>query len=216
MRILLIIVSCFLASASIAQEIALTFDDAPLGDGPVFSGTERAARIIGTLKKHNVDQAAFFVVTSHIDSTGLQRLKTYANAGHLLANHSHTHSWIRSIGTANYIRDIQTADSILKATVPYKTWYRYPFLDEGRRIGSRDSIRIALAGMSLMNAYVTVDNYDWHLAGALRKALLANKKVNYDLLKEVYLEHIWNSIQFYDNIGRQVLNRSPRHVFTSS
>ena len=212
MKIFAIIISCIISITATAQEIAITFDDAPMGDGPVFSGSQRASKIIEALKKHKVDQVAFFVVTSHIDSTGLQRLKAYSKAGHLLANHSHSHNWIRSMGTGNYIRDIQKADSILKATLPYKPWYRYPFLDEGRKVSSRDSIRDALAEMSLMNAYVTVDNYDWYLAGALRKAVRENKKVNYNLMKAVYLEHVWNSIQFYDSIGQQVLNRSPKHV----
>ena len=76
------------------------------------------------------------------------------------------------MGTANYIRDIQKADSILKATtLPYEPWYRYPFLDEGRTKTSRDSIRLALAALGLVNAYITIDNYDWHIDGAVARAI---------------------------------------------
>jgi peptidoglycan-N-acetylglucosamine deacetylase len=212
-KIFLVTVTLFFSLSSFSQEIALTFDDAPLGDGAVFTGIQRTSRIIETLKKRNVKQAAFFVVTSHFNSEGIQRLKMYSDAGHLLANHSHSHNWIRVMGTANYIRDIQKADSILKATkLPYKAWYRYPFLDEGTTKNSRDSIRAALAALSLKNAYITIDNYDWHINNAARNAITSNKKINYDELKKFYLEHIWNSIQFYDNIGREVLGRSPKHV----
>jgi peptidoglycan-N-acetylglucosamine deacetylase len=198
--------------AASSQQIALTFDDAPLGDGPVFSGNERTSRIIQALEENNVEQVAFFVVTGFIDSTNIERLNRYKAAGHLLANHSHTHSWIRSIGTANYINDIKKADSLLKASGPSMPWFRYPFLDEGRTKGSRDSIRNALKLMNLTNGYVTVDNYDWYLNGALRKAIAAKKDVNFDRMKEVYLDHIWQSIQFYDHIGKKVLNRSPKHI----
>jgi peptidoglycan-N-acetylglucosamine deacetylase len=198
--------------SSNAQQIAITFDDAPLGNGPVFSGSERTSRIINTLKKHGVKQAAFFVVTGYIDSTNVQRLRSYSQSGHALANHSHTHSWIRNIGTANYIKDIQKADSILRNNFSSKPWYRYPYLDEGRTNGSRDSIRKSLDKLHLRNGYVTIDNYDWHLNGALRKALEKKAKVNYDILKAIYLDHIWQSIQFYDAVGKKVLNRSPRHV----
>jgi len=212
-RVLLIAVTLFYSLSSFSQEIAITFDDAPLGDGALYTGSERASRIIKTLEKHRVKQVAFFVVTSQLNDKGVERLKMYSNAGHLLANHSHSHNWIRAMGTANYIRDIQRADSILKATaLPYKPWYRYPFLDEGPTKTSRDSIRVALASLSLMNAYTTVDNYDWYINHALAKAISSNIKIDYSKLKEFYLEHIWNSIQFYDNIGRQVLGRSPRHV----
>jgi peptidoglycan/xylan/chitin deacetylase (PgdA/CDA1 family) len=212
-KVLLIIVTLFFSQGSYAQEIAITFDDAPLGDGAIYTGMQRASRIIAALKKHEVKQAAFFVVTSQINTAGLQRLKMYSDAGHLIANHSHSHNWIAVMGTANYIRDIQRADSILKSTTfPYKPWYRYPFLDEGRTKTSRDSIRAALAALSLMNAYITIDNYDWYINGVVSKAIKSNAKINYGELKNVYLEHVWNSIQFYDNIGRQVLGRSPKHV----
>jgi peptidoglycan-N-acetylglucosamine deacetylase len=63
-----------------------------------------------------------------------------------------------------------------------------------------------------MNAYITIDNYDWHINSAVAKAIKSNTRINHDKLKKFYLEHIWNSIQFYDNIGRHVLGRSPKHV----
>jgi peptidoglycan/xylan/chitin deacetylase (PgdA/CDA1 family) len=190
-----------------------TFDDVPLSDGAIYTGTQRSSKIIETLKKHRIKQAAFFVVTSQINSESLQRLKMYSDGGHLLGNHSHSHNWIRTMGTANYISDIQKADSILKSTMlPYEPWYRYPFLDEGPTKTSRDSIRAALAALSLMNAYITIDNYDWYINSALGKAVNSNAKINYGELKKFYIEHVWNSIQFYDNIGRQALDRSPRHV----
>lgn len=195
-----------------AQQIALTFDDAPLGGGPLFPGNERTKRIIQSLREQNVKQVAFFVVTSYIDSSSISRLESYSAAGHLIANHSHTHPWIHKVGTANYIADIAKADSLLTGLFPYKKWYRYPFLNEGRTVSSRDSIRRALSDLNLFNGYVTVDNYDWYLNGAFRKAVQQNMNVNYDRLREVYLDHIWQSIQFYDNIGKQVLNRSPKHV----
>lgn len=212
-KILLIIITLSFSLRTWSQEIALTFDDVPLSDGAIYTGTQRSSQIIETLKKNGIKQAAFFVVTSQINREGLQRMKMYSDAGHLLGNHSHSHNWINAMGTAKYISDIQKADSILKSTkLPYEPWYRYPFLDEGPTKTSRDSIRAALAALSLRNAYITIDNYDWYINGALGKAINSNAKINYNELKKFYLEHVYNSIQFYDNIGRQVLGRSPRHV----
>jgi peptidoglycan/xylan/chitin deacetylase (PgdA/CDA1 family) len=212
-KVFFITLVLFISFSSFSQEIALTFDDAPAGDGATFTGIQRASRIIEALKKHRIKQAAFFVITSHVNQESEQRLKMYSDAGHLLANHSHSHNWIGVMGTTRYIYDIQKADSILTATkLPYKPWYRYPFLDEGPTKTSRDSIRDALAARSLMNAYITVDNYDWYINSALGRAIKSNSKINYNELKKFYLEHVWNSIQFYDNIGRQALGRSPKHV----
>jgi peptidoglycan-N-acetylglucosamine deacetylase len=203
----------FLAALHLhGQEIALTFDDAPMGDGPLLVGARRTERIISELRKHNVPQAAFFVVTNQLDTAGLKRVQRYADAGHVIANHTHTHQWIKDIGCDRYIAGIGEAHRLLKSMKGFRPWFRYPFLDEGKTIPKRDSIRGALNDLQLRNGYVTVDNYDWYLNGLLRTAIRENSKINMDSMRSVYLDHIWSSIVFYDNIARKALNRSPKHV----
>src|SRR5688500_11812719 len=169
-----------------ALPISLTFDDAPTADGPLFSGDERTQRIVHTLKKHGVTEAAFFVLTGNIRETTQARLKTYSEAGHILANHSHKHLWMHQVGTKAYINDLRTADSILSNIPGYMKWYRYPYLDEGRTVAARDSVRIALRDLNLSNGYVTVDNYDWYLNSLLKKAKEGNRKINMKALRDVY------------------------------
>ena len=198
-------------SSAQSQEIAFTFDDAPTADGPMFSGSERTQRIVHALGKHNVE-AAFFILTGNIRYETKSRLKMYTDAGHILANHSHRHLWIHQAGTPKYIADLTIADSILNELPGYAKWYRYPYLDEGRTVGARDSIRAALKDLGLDNGYVTVDNYDWYLNSLLKNAKEQNKKINLDVLRQIYLEHILSSIQFYDNIANTHLGRRPKHV----
>lgn len=209
-RLIIILVLAYLGVE--AQEIAITFDDAPTRNGPLMKGEERTRRIISHLKRHNVDEAAVFVLTGNIDSTNHQRLGSYVAAGHLLANHSHRHLWIHQAGTTNYIRDVEIADSILQQYPGYVKWFRYPYLDEGRTVSARDSIRHALGEFQLNNGYVTVDNYDWYLNHLLLQARENNQKINEDNLRKIYVDHIYSSIQFYDQLARKHLGRSPRHV----
>lgn len=197
---------------SIAQKIAITFDDAPMRDGQYFTGKERTEMIIKKLREQEVYQAAFFCITNQFDSAGTERIKHYQKAGHLIANHSHTHSRISRIGSDSYIHDIATADSVLRELGDYKKWFRYPYLDEGQTIEVRDEIRRALTEMNYINAYVTVDNYDWYINSMLQKSLNQNKTVNYDKLEKFYVEHIWQSILFYDSLANQILGRSPSHI----
>lgn len=194
-----------------AQEIALTFDDAPMG-GLLYTGETKTTRIIHHLKKHNVKQVAFFVVTGHIDTSGKNRLEQYVGAGHLLANHTHSHDWIRNLGVANYIQDIAKADSILRPMKGFVPWFRYPFLDEGRSRSARDSIRAGLSNLTLQHGYVTVDNYDWYLNSLLQEAIGKQLKIDTAKLREVYIDHVWKSILFYDDVAKKHLMRSPRHV----
>jgi peptidoglycan/xylan/chitin deacetylase (PgdA/CDA1 family) len=195
-----------------AQEIAITFDDAPTSDGPHFTGKERTQKIIAHLKQQKVEQVAFFVITGNVDRGGRERLQQYFNAGHLLANHTKSHESIQSMGVRGYCNDIRQADSLLRNMQGFTPWFRYPFLDEGKSKPVRDSIRSVLKDLSLSNGYVTIDNYDWYINGLLKKAIAEGRKINYDELRSVYIEHIWNSIVFYDQIGQRVLGRSPRHV----
>ncbi|HET9486579.1 MAG TPA: polysaccharide deacetylase family protein, partial [Chryseosolibacter sp.] len=64
-----------------AQEIAITFDDAPTHDGPLLSGHERSRQIMNHLKKEHVDQVAFFVVSGNINASNKHRLEEYVRAG---------------------------------------------------------------------------------------------------------------------------------------
>jgi peptidoglycan/xylan/chitin deacetylase (PgdA/CDA1 family) len=136
----------------------------------------------------------------------------YGQAGHIIANHSHTHPHIQDVGVENYIADIKKAHQALNEFPGFRPWFRFPFLDEGKDEKNRDQIRDALDEMGYINGYVTVDNYDWYLEFMYQQALKENKKINYDLLKELYIEHLWESIQFYQNIALKTLKRSPKHV----
>ena len=201
-----------LASGASAQEIAITFDDAPTADGPLFSGEERTKRIIEQLRRHDVEQVAFFVITGNIDARKKQRLIAYTRAGHLLANHSHTHPSIGQVGVASFIQDVATADSILAAYPGYNKWFRYPFLNEGGTEPARDSIRASLKRLHLSNGYVTIDNYDWYLNHLVQVAKAGHQTIDEAKLRQIYIDHVYSSILFYDKIARTHLGRSPKHI----
>ena len=43
-----------------AQEIAITFDDAPRSDGELYTGLKRSEILLDKLKQYNIPQVAFF------------------------------------------------------------------------------------------------------------------------------------------------------------
>lgn len=206
--ILLAIVSLHVRS----QQIAITFDDAPTKDGPLFTGKMRSEKILQQLKDHQVKRVGFFVLTGNVTTGNEWRLQAYSKAGHMLANHSHTHQHIHRLGPPGYIADVAKAHEILNGYPAYRRWFRFPYLDEGRTIGARDSIREALHQLKLSNGYVTVDNYDWYLNHLLAQAYKEGRSIDMDILREVYVDHVYQSILFYDEIAREHIGRSPRHV----
>lgn len=195
------------------KRIALTFDDAPRGAGPMYSGLERAQALIQSLQSVEAGSVVFFVTTQHIDEPGnRERIENYANAGHLIANHSHQHPWLSRIDTKDYIAGIDKAEELLKGLDNRRPWFRFPFLDEGSTLAKRDKVRNALKERGLKNGYVTVDNYDWYIESKWQKAVDEEREVNTDALRDVYLEMLMSAVNFFDELAVDKLKRSPAHV----
>lgn len=211
--IALAVLALLFAAPAEARRIAITIDDAPREDGPVFAGPARAAHIIEALKRAKAPPVAFFVVTSRMSTPeGRARIEAYANAGDLIANHSHTHSWAHSMSVEAYVAEIDQAEAILKGLPNRRPWFRYPYLDEGGQLEKRDQIRAALAARGLMSGYVTVDDYDWYLAQRWKEAIAAGRKVDRKKLKALYIDLLTDAADYYDALAVKYLGRSPAHV----
>ena len=211
---LVLLFSAALLADSDVKRIAITFDDAPRDDGPFFSGAERTETLVAALQAADVSGAMFFVATGRISETsqGLDRIKAYAEAGHVLANHSHSHSWLWQSEAADYLADIDRASETLEPLEGYQPFYRFPFLDEGRTAEKRDAVRVGLAERDLEHGYVTVDNYDWYMQALVKQAVDSGFSLDRATLGQAYVELLMQSVNFYDDIARGHLGRSPAHV----
>ena len=197
------------------RSIAITFDDATKRDGPFFTGVERTARLIDSLSSASVTEAMFFVTTGNVTregESGSERIVAYANAGHTLGNHSHSHLWLNRTPTSDYIADLDLAIDHLQQYENLTPYYRFPYLDEGRALEKRDALREALAERGLSNGYVTIDTYDWYLDSLAKEASNAGVEFDIDELRDLYVDVIVSSTEFYDAMAQKVLGRSPRHV----
>lgn len=194
------------------KRIALTYDDAPLPDGPLLRGRERTDKLIAALAAEKV-QAAFFVTTRNMEQPGgEERVRAYARAGHLLANHSHSHPWLKDVGPSAYLADIDMAQSKLRHFANLRPWFRYPYLNESPNREIRDAVRAGLAARGLRNGYVTVDTWDWALVDLVGKAKAQGRAIDMAALRDLYLEVELSGVETYDRIARQALGRSPAHV----
>lgn len=218
MRLLLALLALALALPAAAQKrIALTFDDVPRHAGGFLTPDERAERLIAGLKRSRVEQAAFFVTPGNLanpDGTGGEaRIAAYVRAGHVIANHSFSHLWLSRTAAADYIADIDKAAAWLKGRPGWRPWYRFPYLDEGRRdLAKRAEVRAALAARGLANGYVTIDNYDWHLDALATKAKREGRAIDMDRLRDLYVETLVGAAEFYDRVARDALGRQPVQV----
>lgn len=221
MRFLSLLLAAMLAvgamPAAAQKRIALSFDDVPRHPGAFFTPDERTAELIAALRRGGVCQAGFFVTTGHLakpyGAGGDKRIDAYVAAGHVIANHSVTHPWLSRTSVEDYVAEIDRAETWLASRPGHRPWYRFPFLDEaGRDTEKRDAVRAALKQRGLRNAYVTIDNYDWHLDALASKAKRDGTPIDMDALRDLYVETLVDTADFYDRIAVETLGRSPVHV----
>jgi peptidoglycan-N-acetylglucosamine deacetylase len=200
-----------------AKRIALTFDDVPRGPGAFLTQEERALRLIEALRRAGVAQAAFFVNPGFLENPeragGEARIAAYVRAGHVLANHSYSHPRLSTTAADAYLADIDKAETWLKGRQGRRPWFRFPFLDEGRDDkAKRNAIRRGLAARGLRNGYVTVDASDWNMEHLAIEARKAGKPIDMEALRDLYVESHVEAAEFYDDLARRTLGRSPAHV----
>ncbi len=196
------------------RRMAFSFDDAPMGDGPLLNGLERTETLIAALETTDIHGAAFFVLTQLLvhNPDGAARLHAYTGAGHVLANHTHTHPWLRETAPTAYLADIDLAAEMLRPFDYVQPYFRYPYLDEGNTREKRLNVVDGLTARGLSNGYVTIDTYDWYMQALVAEAIEAGHQIDMGKLEQVYVEVLVETIEFYDALAVQTLGRHPDHV----
>ncbi len=213
----LLLLTLFAAAPAQAEKrIAISFDDIPRHEGGFMTPDERTVALIAGLAEAGVEQAGFFVTTGNLDQPagkgGEARIRAYAAAGHAIANHSHGHLWFHQTPAADYIADFNRAENWLKDMPGKRPWFRFPYLDEGRDIERRDAMRAAMKERGILNGYVTIDDYDWHIDGLAARAIAEGREISLHALRDLYVETLVGTANFYEDMAHEVLGRSPAHV----
>ena len=212
-QVLCLVISIFISCSISAGEIALTFDDAPLSGSSLVSGKDKTEKIISALKSKGVKDALFFVTTKNIkNEESLERLKRYTEEGFHLANHSHSHQSANEMSASKYLADFFTSHLITIGFDGLLKLHRHPYLHQGLDESNRKIIFDGLTDLGYEMGYVTVDNFDWYINSKAVKAYKKGEKIDFNKLKSLYIDVLWETIQFYDSVAKKAIGRSPKHV----
>lgn len=209
---LLLLLVLSISPTSKSKEIAITFDDSPREALGYFNGPNRAKNLIEELKNHKIRQVAFFSNTKKLDTEGIQRLQAYSQAGHIIANHTHSHPNFNKISLQEYTQNFLLADSKLSQFKGFRKLFRFPYLREGDTNQKRDGMREVLNKNGYINAYITLNNYDWYIENLFQSAIKKGVSIDFERLRQFYVQVMMESIEYYDEMAQNHLGRSPKHI----
>lgn len=202
----------FLPAPAFTKEIALSFDDAPVGASLHFESDKRADTLINKLKVLNVQGAMVFANPCKDEKGALSYLKKYVDAGHFVANHTCTHPKLDDVGFDVYSKDTKKADVLLAPLMKGQKFFRFPYLNESNNEALRDRMRAWLKQHQYRQGMVSLDNDDYIVSWALNTAKSQGKKINYKNIETLFLDHILGAVDFYDDLAIKKLGYSPKHV----
>lgn len=195
-----------------SAEVAISIDDAPMRNMAMFTGLERTQILIDLFDKYKIQTVIFSNTEKLKKYQGQLRMEMYDRAGHLIANHTHTHSSLYKVSFKAFRDDFDQADVLLRQFKNFRPWFRFPFLRHGDTIKKRDAMREHLEFSKYKHGFVTLDTQDWFMAKLLNDALEAGKKVSKKNLCKAYSDMQWDTMIFYEQKAQELLKRSPKHM----
>ena len=150
------------------KEVALTFDDAPIGSTLHFESNARTDELIKKMKELNVPEVMIFAnACRHKNSESvIKQLKKYRDAGHLIENHTCSHLRLDDVGFTKFTDDIRQNDNLLTSlnSSAGQKFFRYPYLNESKETKLRDQVRDWLKTNHYKNALVSIDDDDYEFS----------------------------------------------------
>jgi peptidoglycan/xylan/chitin deacetylase (PgdA/CDA1 family) len=196
-----------------AKEIALTFDDAPAVSTEYFSSLARTKTLIKSLSELNVPPVMIFAnpCRGETEEAAIQQLELYRSAGHLVANHTCSHPRLNDVGFDTFTKDTLKADQLLTDLQVGQKFFRFPYLNEGQ-LELRNQMRVWLKQNGYRHGMVSLDNDDYLVSFKMNEARKLGRKIDYQKIQSIFLDHILGAVEFYDNLAVKTLGSSPKHV----
>jgi peptidoglycan-N-acetylglucosamine deacetylase len=196
--------------------LAITVDDLP-GGGPEVPGythVQIVKDIVAVLRSHHVQHAAGFVVGSMLATRPERReaIEAWVQAGFEVGNHTYSHDKIEELGLDGYMKDIlanrEVVDPLEKRTGQRRSYFRFPYLEEGATPGERKALWHLLADQhyTVVRASVTFSDTDW--ADAYRRCWERGDTGTIDALRTSYLENAVAELRWAVAAAREVLGHS--------
>ena len=209
-------------AASRRKEIAVTFDDLPL-NGPrveLRRLEQMTGKLLSGLNRHGIPAVGFvneslLYVPGETDAR-IALLKSWADSGAELGNHTFSHLGFRGTPLAQYEDDFVRGDSVTKTLMGLKgkkvRYFRHPFLQTGDTREAEQSFESFIAERGYSVAPVTVDTMDWMFLAAYSKARARDDAAALKQVSDEYLKFAGLKFDFAERVSAELFGRPVRHV----
>lgn len=204
------------------KEIAVTFDDLPVGGRDI--GVERlramTTALLAAVRRSGVP-AVGFVNESKLHRSGELELRTailkeWVDAGLELGNHTFSHPSLHQTELAAFQDDVVRGEAItrtlLEAKSPELRYFRHPFLRTGHTLEVKAQFEAFLKERGYTVAPVTIENADYVFAAIYADAILRDDRDAMRRIAEAYLAFTAAQFDFWEGVSEALLGRQLRHV----
>ena len=208
-------VAALAAAQPPAREVAITFDDLPVGGVlPRNLASSRAlnAKLLAAITSHHVP-AVGFVNEGKLAGIPARAalLRMWLDAGLELGNHTYSHLDLNSTPLAQFEDDVLKGEAVMRPLLAERgltpRFFRHPFLHTGRSLDVREQFEKFLVEHGYRVAPVTVDNDEYIFAEAYDRAAARRDS---DMMRRVaaaYVPYMEAKFAFFERNSTDLFGR---------
>jgi peptidoglycan/xylan/chitin deacetylase (PgdA/CDA1 family) len=215
-----VVVAAILAATTpITREVAVTFDDLPAVPASIPLERQRTLTrdLLRSIKTYNVP-AIGFVNEGKLggEPAKAKLLEQWLDAGYELGNHTFSHPDLHRIDVAEYERDIEKGERVIRPLLQKRgrelRWFRHPFLHTGTSLDTKRRIETFLSKRGVRVAPVTLDNSEWIFARAYENAIAKGDVKLKDRLGREYIAYMDRKLAYFEQQSLALFGRNIRHT----
>src|SRR5215510_14091195 len=219
----------FVALSSIAaypqaspKEIAVTIDDLPL-NGPRFDLARLQTmtnNLLAGIKSDHIPVVGFvnesLLYVPGETEARIALLRSWADAGVDLGNHTFAHVGFKDTPLAEYEDDFVRGETVTRAIMKERgrkpEYFRHPFLQMGATKELEQSFETFIAARGYRIAPITIDIMDWMFRVAYADASTQKDAAAMEKIAKEYLTFAGTKFEFCEKVTTELFGRPIKHI----
>jgi len=210
-------------SAKLDRQVAVTIDDLPAGMAdrlPAADITALTTKLLTTLRDQKVPVVGF-VNEKKLYKPGeaderIKCLQLWLDYGFELGNHTFSHMSLNQNGLKAWEDDVIQGENVTRMLLAQKKmklrYFRHPYLDTGRDLGTRREAERFLVERGYRVAPITLDGWDWMFAGLYEDAKKRNDAALQQQIVKEYLAYHDAVFAYTEQLSTKVVGYEPKQI----